>query len=206
MSGKDRETRDRLLEAATTLFAADGFKTVTVRDICQAAGANVAAVNYHFGDKMGLYHDVLNEAIEKMHGTTEAARDEGKGKAPEEKLEILVRVFIDRAVKQGSAPWIHQLMMHEMAEPTPALDLVVERVLRPRFDYLKEIAAELLGCDCADARVEKAAMSVQSQLMLPIKNPFARQLMPELSREEALDGLAAHVVRFSLAGICAMRD
>ena len=46
----DRETRERLLKAAEALFAERGFKRVTVREICLAARANVAAVNYHFGD------------------------------------------------------------------------------------------------------------------------------------------------------------
>ena len=55
MGPPDQETRQRLLEAAARLFAARGFTHVTVREICNAANANVAAVNYHFGDKLGLY-------------------------------------------------------------------------------------------------------------------------------------------------------
>ena len=50
----DRETRDRLLKSAERLFADRGFRNVTVREICRAAHANVAAVNYHFSDKLGL--------------------------------------------------------------------------------------------------------------------------------------------------------
>ena len=53
MNTRDRETRDRLLAAAERLFADRGFKKVTVRDICTVAKANVAAINYHFGDKLG---------------------------------------------------------------------------------------------------------------------------------------------------------
>jgi len=59
----DLETRDRVLKAAERLFAERGFKKVTVRDICRAARANVAAVNYHFGDKQGLYREVLQIAF-----------------------------------------------------------------------------------------------------------------------------------------------
>ena len=60
----DLETRERLLKAAERLIAERGYKKVTVRDICRAARANVAAVNYHFGDKEGLYRELLQIAID----------------------------------------------------------------------------------------------------------------------------------------------
>ncbi len=55
---------------AAHLFAEHGFDNVTVRDICQQARANVAAVNYHFGGKSGLYDEVLRWAIRIMQATT----------------------------------------------------------------------------------------------------------------------------------------
>ena len=54
-----KTTRDRLIEAAGELFAEKGFKETTVRDIIERAGANLAAVNYHFGDKERLYEEVI---------------------------------------------------------------------------------------------------------------------------------------------------
>jgi len=57
------ETRARLLDAARRLFAERGFEDVTVREICREAGANLALVNYYFGDKLGLYLEVVNQAI-----------------------------------------------------------------------------------------------------------------------------------------------
>ena len=73
----DRETRQRLLDAASRLFAERGFKDVTVRDICRAARANVAAVNYHFGDKRGLYVQLLQAATALMREATQEARRAG---------------------------------------------------------------------------------------------------------------------------------
>ena len=52
-------TRDKLIEAAGSVFAERGYRAATIREICRRAGANVAAVNYTFGDKMGLYTEVL---------------------------------------------------------------------------------------------------------------------------------------------------
>src|SRR6185503_13527137 len=56
-------TRTRLIDAAGEMFAELGFHHTTVRKICQRAGANIAAVNYHFRDKTGLYTEVVRQSM-----------------------------------------------------------------------------------------------------------------------------------------------
>ena len=80
----DQETRQRLLDAAARLFAERGFNKVSVREICKEAGANVAAVNYYFRDKWGLYREVLQVIIDYSKRTRELAHDASEGKPPEE--------------------------------------------------------------------------------------------------------------------------
>ena len=55
-------TRIRLVEAAGEEFAGKGFDAARIRTICERAGANVAAVNYHFGDKERLYVETVLHA------------------------------------------------------------------------------------------------------------------------------------------------
>lgn len=57
-------TRERILKSAEELFAERGFETVSLRDITGSAGANVAAVNYHFGSK-----EKLIDAVVERHAT-----------------------------------------------------------------------------------------------------------------------------------------
>src|SRR5947207_8147090 len=118
MAERDLETRARLLNAAARLFAEHGFAGVTVRDICRKARANVAAVNYHFGGKDGLYTAVMRMAIETMQGTTEAARAAGQGLPPEQRIRAYVAVFADRLLGSHHETWIHQLMIRELSDPT----------------------------------------------------------------------------------------
>jgi AcrR family transcriptional regulator len=201
---RDAETCDRLLEVAAKLFAARGFKDVTIREICRAARANVAAVNYHFGDKLGLYREVLNKAIETMQATTEAARQAGTGLEAEQKLRAYVRVFLERTAAQSSDSWIHQLMLREMADPTPAIELVFEHVIRPRVAYLSEIVAEVLDIDANDVQVLRSVMSIQSQCHAAMPNPLSKRLMRNLAGDATFDDLAEHIAQFSLGGLSAV--
>jgi AcrR family transcriptional regulator len=202
VSHKDAETRERLLAAASRLFAERGFAKVTVRDICRRARANVAAVNYHFNGKTGLYEEVLRSAIQTMRGTTEAAQRAGVDRPPAEQLEAFIAIFLQKVV-EGRHSWIHRLMMHELSDPTPALDLVIDQVLRPRLAYLSSIIARLIGTTDDDPRVSRCLMSVQAQMhALVVRNPVVDRLVPD--RPITPDGVAAiagHITRFSLAGI-----
>jgi AcrR family transcriptional regulator len=206
MAEQDSETRRRLLEIAAQLFAARGFRRVTVREICRDAHANVAAVNYHFGGKLGLYREVLSTAILTMRSTTDAARAAGKGRSAEFKLRAYVRVFLQRVVRTAGDNWIHQLMMREMADPTPALDLVAERVIRPRLEYLAATVAEILHRDPDDEAVKRCVLSIQAQVHAAMPSYMAKRLLPDLHDPAALDQLAEHIAQFSLGGIHTVGD
>jgi AcrR family transcriptional regulator len=199
----DAETRARLLATAQRLFGERGFKAVTVRDICAAAKANVAAVNYHFGDKLGLYREVLQTAVDAMRETTEAAREGGQGRSPEEQLRVFVHVFMHRALAGGHA--VHRLIAREMSDPTPALDVLVEQGLRPRIEYLSGVIAELIGCDARDTRVLRCVASVQSQVVAYFPNPIAARLGMRLDPTAGqIDAAARHIAAFSVAGVRAI--
>jgi AcrR family transcriptional regulator len=202
----DRETRARLVEEGRRLFATHGFRRVTVREICKAAGANVAAVNYYFGDKLGLYREVLDAAIAVMQQTTEQAREAGKGGTSEQKLRAFIRVFLQR-LGQVRDPWIHQMMTHEMAEPTDALDEVVRQVIVPRIDYMRDLVADILSVPAEDERVLRCVLSVQSQFHAAMANPVSKRLVPGFTGDaEAIERLAQHIADFSIAGIRALRQ
>src|SRR4051794_4834505 len=97
-NGNGAATRQRLVETAGEVFAERGFRAATVRDICKKAGANVAAVNYHFGGKEGLYAEVLRFA--HTCAMTKYPPDMGlKPKATaRERLHAFVRSFLFRVL------------------------------------------------------------------------------------------------------------
>jgi len=206
-SSEDRETRARLLHAASRLFAERGYARVTVRDICKKAQANVAAVNYHFGGKDGLYRAVMRHAMETMQATTEAARAAGRDLPAAERIRAYVSVFADRLLGGHHETWIHQLMLREMSDPTPALAMVANEVLKPRMMYLSCAIAELLHCAPEDPRVVRCALSVTSQFnSLLWTRPVAKLLDADEAVPGTIEEIAEHIARFSLGGMDTLKS
>jgi hypothetical protein len=101
--------------------------------------------------------------------------------------------------------WIHQLMLQEMSQPTPSLDLIVEQVLRPRLAYVSSVIAAIIGCRVDDPRVIRCLMSVQAQMLALMKNPVAERLHPTVPlTPQSIEVTAGHIARFSIAGIRAI--
>ena len=198
----DQDTRERLLDEGARLFAARGYARVTVRDICRAAHANVAAINYHFHGKRGLYDAVVQSAIDQMRSTTATIVGAGEGQPAERQLATFIEIFLQRVTAMRDN-WIHQLMMRELNEPTTALDLIVRQVLEPRMKYLGGVIAELLGCSTNDPRVQRSVISVQLQCLAAIDRGFPLHRVPTTSA--AVAELADHIGRFSIGGITALR-
>lgn len=203
---RGQETRQRLLESGIRMFAEHGFAKVTVRDIARAAEANLAAVNYHFGDKFGLYMAVLELAVAEMRQHSDITMQATPGSSAEERL----RHYIDRHVRLllsiDPAAWIFRIMIHEMAEPTPATEWIVEHGFQPRIRYLRGIMTELLGTTDDDPRVLRCALSVHSQFLFCRPDKFRTIAFGDtLPRTEAqIEELVDHITTFSLAGIAAV--
>lgn len=198
----DQDTRERLLAEGARLFAARGFARVTVRDICRAAHANVAAINYHFQGKHGLYQAVLQSAINQMRGTTATIVEAGRDQPAEQRLTTFIAIFLQRVTAMRDN-WIHRLMMRELNEPTAALDLIVRKVLEPRMTYLDGVVADMLGCPPDDPRVRRSVMSVQLQCLAAIDRRLPLHRVP--TTPAAVAELADHIARFSIGGITALR-
>jgi AcrR family transcriptional regulator len=198
------DTRQRLIDAAATLFAERGFQNVTVRQICTASSANVAAVNYHFGDKAGLYRAVVTFAIQIMLETNELSQRAGDGLSPEEQLRGFVRVYVSRLTGEGPNAWIHLLMAREMERPTELLDQVMQQVFMPRIAYLCGVVGAIMQMSPNDPRVMRCVTSLQVQCLVaarPVPKPIAKSLGTGTQDVEAM---ITHILDFSLGGMRAL--
>jgi len=196
------ETRQRLLEAAGEVFAERGFRMATVRDICRRAKANLAAVNYHFGDKERLYAAVLQYTF---HCAEHYPLDLGLGgeASVEERLRAFIRSHLFSLLAEGRPAWHRKLMAREMAEPTRALDTVVDQMIRPEAELLMAIVRDVLGPDANPQRVWQCASSIIGQcLFYHHARPVIMRLDPaQTFTPEAIEQLVDHITHFSLAAL-----
>ena len=197
-------TRRRLLEAAGEVFAEHGFRAATVQEICRRADANIAAVNYHFSDKEQLYRAVIRYA-EEEHGDTNP-HEPPPGASAEERLQAHVEWFLMHLLDEGRPAWHGRLMAREMIEPTAALDELVSGHIRESNDRLLGIVRELMGAGASDEQVRTSAFSITGQcLFYRHCEPVITRLHPDVRIGRAqVPALAAHVTRFSLAGLHAI--
>ena len=132
-------------------------------------------MNYHFGYKLGLYREGVEAAITAQESTTRESREAGEGLPAEERLRRFIRIFVGRAVKHPQS-WVRGIIFREMADPTPALDQIVERGIRPRLEYLGAIVAELLECPSHRPARAPPAQAACSQLVMTMTNLIAGKI------------------------------
>jgi AcrR family transcriptional regulator len=193
------QTKVRLLEAAGEEFADKGFEGATVRAICDRAGTNLAAVNYHFGDKEQLYEQAVMHAHRCGPGMPHAL---ACFETPAEELRDYVANFLRNVVALKSPTWHQTLMLREMVNPTRASETLVREAIRPRFEMLSAILRKLCpGAD--DRRVQALAFSVVGQcLHYKLTRPISERLVgPEAFERLDLEYLTDHITRFTLAAI-----
>ena len=195
-------TRDRILEVAGQMFAERGFETTTVRDICQAAGANLAAVNYYFGDKERLYI----EAVVRAHRwrLDQAQLPDWTPSTPaKQKLADFIVTFFRRVLGGPDNTWHSRLVMREIMQPSAACAEIAQSNIRPQFEILQGILRELLPADTSSEELHLTAFSIVGQCLLyHFADPVIRNLVD--GREYAnydVEKLAKHVIDFSLAAL-----
>ena len=167
------------------------------------ASVNVAAINYHFGDKENLYIEVLKYCKSLAFEKYPSDLDTKKTDPPEIKLKTFIRSFVFRILDDGPSSLFGRLVSREYIEPTNALDMLVEEAMRPTFALLAEIVGELLGRKAPALIVRMCCASVVSQCLFFL---YARQALARLFPEQKFgatetESIADHITRFSLSAI-----
>lgn len=197
-------TKARLLQAGRKIFAQNGLKNATVRDICSQAGANVASVNYHFGGKEKLYVAVLQDYIERQN--KQHPRDLGvtPESPPEERLRAYVRSFLLQTLgdELPENERLGKLLTQEFIEPSTHFGEIFERFCRPTHNLLLEIVRRLLPGE-SESTVSRCASSIIGQCVLfDFAKEAITRMNPELTLKASnIENCTDFIMQFSLGGI-----
>ncbi|HOI15201.1 MAG TPA: CerR family C-terminal domain-containing protein [Geobacteraceae bacterium] len=201
------ETRTRILEAAASIFAEYGFAATTIRMICGLARVNLAAVNYHFGNKEGLYSETIRYLRRQAYDRYPTTYDLSPGASPEEKLLAFIRSFLLRTAFDERNLRFGTLVMREMVEPTSALDMMVDEGIRSLFGQLVDIVRSLMGETADEETVLACSRSVMSQCLFYL---FSRSVITRMSSEHQfnqtdIDTISDQILSFSLHALDGLR-
>jgi AcrR family transcriptional regulator len=189
-----------LIEAAGRVFAESGYRAATIREICRRAGANVAAVNYTFGDKIGLYTEVLRHSVQAAQAAAMSAALDAS-LTPEDTIRGVIRARLKSLCKESRPDWHFRLVMHEFSHPTPAMGRVVDEGMRPIYDRMRKAVGELIGLPPEHETTRLSLNSIIGQILFyAFSRPVLSRLQPELKlTADQLDRIADHIAEFSLA-------
>jgi AcrR family transcriptional regulator len=200
-----QETRQRLLEAASMVFAEKGFWETTNADICEKAKVNTAGVNYHFGSKEELYIEAWQYSFDK---SLKDHPPDG-GIAPEAPAQERLRGRILSFMQRIADPQNYELeIMHkEIACPTGLLHKILPSAMETLREGFNSIIVELLGKHVSEQQVRYCHMNVMDMCFglvhhihrckMPTNAPSSKEIFQELD----IEAFANHVTRFTLAGI-----
>lgn len=196
--------RERLLDAATRLFATGGYETATVRDIVGTAGTNLNAVNYYFGGKRGLYQAVMLRELERARSFTAELPRSAADDPLERRLESVVLRILTFFVSQHSQ--LPRLVALEAVKPSAALDEIWPAMQVTEREDLRALVTEVLGTDASSESVDEGVRAVYAQCVyfMFMGEMLLRAGSPVFSSAAAVRRLASRITVFSLGGLRAL--
>lgn len=194
------------MAAAIDIFAEKGYRDATIAEISERAGANLASVNYHFGDKEKLYR----EAWRQSHRDSLEAHPPDGGVGSEvpanERLRARVVSLLNRMTDNNNKEF--SIVHKELANPTGLLEEVFLEEVQPLRRSIQDLVRELLGPGPSEMQVRFCAIGIIGQCLIPT---FLNKIEKDQGKSDSwrindIQTYAEHVIHFSLAGMKAIRD
>jgi TetR/AcrR family transcriptional regulator, regulator of cefoperazone and chloramphenicol sensitivity len=200
-SRNDRTSpRQRVLKVACQVFAQRGFDGTHIREICELAGVNIAALCYYFRSKEGLYAAVQAEARQKLSGAPALPLHDHAGASAQERLQAAIESLF--AKLSADSAWVAHLLACELADNTNTSRGMVGDALRPHLVLIETIIREAAGRHVDHDSLRLAAHALVSQCMFFCAASTALpRIFPQLpARALRPEALIAHISQSSVVG------
>jgi AcrR family transcriptional regulator len=128
-------TKNALIDAAGQLIAGHGLSCVTVRAVASLAKENIGTIHYHFGNKEGLFIEVINKVIERWEALPlikELEKFDLNDRLDQSRAIRCIVERISRLIFSSVAPaWHRQVTYQVMQHPGTLQDIFRRRVISP---------------------------------------------------------------------------
>lgn len=198
---ESHDARSRLLISALRLFAEKGFEAAATREICEAAGANISAIRYYFGDKAGLYRAVFTELIGETKRQSNIATYLDLPLA--EALARFFTEFLEPLKKGEEIRLVMKLHFREMIEPTGGRQQEMDTKIKPQHDALVAMLKKHLGLQRIDADVHRLAFAIIGMAVhFYVGQEVVSVISPQLlNTPNAIDVLAERLAGYAVSMI-----
>jgi AcrR family transcriptional regulator len=196
------DTCRRLLAAASEEFARYGFASARIRQIVDAAKVNIAAVNYYFGGKEGLYRATLRYLASRPTRVPKPLVNR-RGRKPEDRLRRRIYAILDRFIGASRPSPLGRILAHEAMNPTRNLESLIGETMRPDLERIQATLRQIAGAAVPETKLAHASVGILGQCVLYLyARPTIEGFSPGFAHgPEACDVLAAQITEFSLGGI-----
>jgi AcrR family transcriptional regulator len=204
-------TKIKLLDAAEKLFARNGYRGTSLRAITGKAGANLAAVNYHFGSKEALLEAVLERRIAPLNRVRmeriRAVRDHAAAKGERPPVAGIIHGFVEPTLRfrdnePGAGDFI-TLVGRSFADPDDTVRKGFHRMIGPFAGFLIESVKEALP-DMPEGVLVMRMHFAMGAFAHTLCNMCDTEAMPEHMRfpdKNDTDKLVDELVGFVTAGL-----
>ncbi|MCU4480919.1 TetR/AcrR family transcriptional regulator [Acinetobacter ursingii] len=197
-------TKAKIIEAAGHLIAQEGLAQTTNKAIAQLAQVDLAAINYHFEGRDGLYKAVLVEAHRHYIDEQQLAELVQSSLSPTRKLEVFFETLIQKLVEKDL--WHSKVFIRELFAPSPYLEQFMAHDGARKFHYIRQIISQVSGLDENHPSILPCVLSVVAPCMMLIiasnNVPTPLQNISQMDSQQLLQ----HLITFSLAGLQAIKQ
>ena len=159
------ETRSQLIEAALDVFGRLGFEGATTRQIAKTAGANLAAIVYHFGSKEALHLAVAEHVATSMRAALEPAfaaigdpSANVSAEAARSSFTRLIEAYVDLLIGSARAERWARFIVREQMQPSAAFDVIYGFMSGPLGIATRLVATALGRPEDDEIRIRVFAM------------------------------------------------
>lgn len=206
MKKKMGVTKERILLVAAELFALHGFQGTTHQMICSQAEVNIAAINYHFGNKESLYLKVWEYLFELgMQNYQEFVNEED---TPEEQLRSFIKWRVRNVIDPGPRSYLSHILRREMNKPSPVFEQIQVLYLNEKRTWFFALISKIVGRDLDVSIITMAAFCIHSPLVHLVEIQGALKATQEGELKQGLEqfwedpeALAESIYTFAVAGL-----